>query len=149
MRPSRRTGRWRAPVERFLAYGLAGCSIESAFSTALTGRRDGHARVHGPSTVWMLPIYGLAMPLFEIVHDAVRQRPAWQRGSVYAAGILGVEAATGLLLKRVTGRIPWDYSGSSPFAVAGLIRLDYAPLWAGLGLTGERLHDQMVGRSVS
>lgn len=74
----------------------------------------------------------------------MRARPTWQRGLAYAGGIFGVEAASGWLLRRATGRCPWDYTGTR-FQVAGLIRLDYAPFWALAGLAAERLHDALVG----
>jgi hypothetical protein len=94
----------------------------------------------------MLPLYGLAMPAFEVAHDRLRDRPTILRGATYATGIFAVEAASGWLLRRSTGRCPWAYSDRSPLAVAGLIRLDYAPLWATLGLAAEVLHDRLTGR---
>ena len=36
------------------------------------------------------------------------------------------------LIRLATGVCPWDY-GNNPLSVLGLIRLDYAPLWAALG----------------
>ena len=133
-------------ASRGLAYGLTGSVVESLFTTLLSPRREGRLRVHGPSTPWMLPIYALAMPLFEPVHDALRGRSALVRGATYAGGVFAVEAASGWALRRRTGRCPWDYSGRSRFSMAGLIRLDYAPLWAGLGLASERLHDALIRR---
>lgn len=46
--------------------------------------------------------------------------------------IFAGEFLSGIALKKL-GICPWDYS-SSPFNVLGVIRLDYAPLWFGLGL---------------
>jgi uncharacterized membrane protein len=43
-----------------------------------------------------------------------------------------VEFAAGGLIRLATGVCPWDY-GNNPLSVLGLIRLDYAPLWAALG----------------
>ena len=74
----------------------------------------------------MLPIYGSAALLFEPAHDAVRERPWWQRGAAYTAGFFAVEAASGELTRR------------------GLCRPAYAPLWFAVGLGAERLHDHMV-----
>ena len=64
---------------RALAYGLAGCAVESVFTSVLSRRREGRLRAAGPSTPWMLPIYGLGASLFEPVHDRLRARAAWQR----------------------------------------------------------------------
>ena len=57
----------------------------------------------------------------------------------------------GTILKKF-GVCPWDYS-STPFHVNGVIRLDYAPLWFGLGLFYEFLFrrqssSQKKGRSL-
>jgi hypothetical protein len=90
----------------------------------------------------MVPLYGLAMPLFEAVHDRIRERPAWQRGAIYAAGVIAVEAVSGLAWRRWTGSVPWEYR--SGLAIGGVTRLDYAPGWAILGLAAERLHDALI-----
>jgi uncharacterized membrane protein len=126
------------PGVRFLAYGVAGWVVDSLFVAAHTGRRR-------PSSLLNLPVYALAQPLFEPLHDRLRQRPPALRGALYGAGILGVEYASGQLLRRLAGRAPWDY-GDARFAVDGLIRLDYLPLWAVFGLGLERFHDLLVGR---
>ena len=123
---------------RFLAYGLAGWAVDSLFVLAHTGRR-------WPSSVLNVPVYGLAQPLFEPVHDRLRHRRAPLRAAVYGVGILAVEYASGRLLRRLVGRAPWDY-GRARFAVDGLVRLDYLPLWGAFGLGLERLHDLLAGR---
>ena len=130
------------PARRFLAYGLAGSIAEALFTSAVASAGAGRIVRRGPSTPLMLALYGLALPLFEPVHDRVRGRPAWQRATVYAGGILAAEAMSGLAWRRWTGRVPWEYR--SGFAVAGLTRLDYAPAWALVGLAAERLHDALT-----
>jgi hypothetical protein len=132
-----------APL-RFLAYGAFGTLAESAFSSGVDTAGAERLVIRGPSTPWMLALYGLALPLFEPVHDAVRQRPTWQRGVVYATGIIAVEAVSGLLWRRATGEVPWEYR--SGLSVDGVTRLDYAPARALVGLAAERLHDAMTGR---
>ncbi len=133
-------------VRRAATYGITGALVESAFTSVRLSRAERAPRVVGPATAWMVPIYALALPLFEPVHARIRGRPAWQRGATYAAGILAVEWATGWLLRRATGRCPWDYSGRTRWHVDGLVRLDYVPFWAATGLGAERLHDAMTGR---
>lgn len=91
-----------------------------------------------------MPVYGLAQPLFEPVHDRIRQRPIALRAALYGAGILGVEYASGRLLRRLVGDFPWNY-GRARFGIDGLVRLDYLPLWAAYGVGLERLHDFLSG----
>jgi hypothetical protein len=132
------TPRRPRPIVRYLFYGLAGWSVDSLFVAAHTGRRR-------PSSLVNVPVYGLAQPLFEPLHDRLRRRRVALRAAAYGLGILGVEYASGRVLRRLAGRAPWDY-GRARFAVHGLVRLDYLPLWAAYGLGLERLHDILAGR---
>ncbi len=129
----------RRPGVRFLAYGLAGWTLDSFFVWVHTGRRR-------PSSLLNVPVYGLAQPLFEPVHDRIRRRPVALRAAVYGTGVVGVEYACGRLLRRLGGRVPWDY-GDARFGIDGLVRLDYLPLWAAYGLGLERLHDLFTRRA--
>lgn len=90
----------------------------------------------------MFPIYGLAAPLFEPLHEALRDKPPALRAGAYALGFMSVEYATGSVLRRSIGDAPWDYSDAA-LNVDGLVRLDYLPLWAVAGLAAERLHDAL------
>ena len=49
-----------------------------------------------------------------------------------------------ILLKRLTGACPWDYSAHARWHWRGFTRFDYAPLWFGVGLALEPLHDFLV-----
>ncbi len=129
------------PGQRFLAYGLAGWALDSLFVSMHTRRRR-------PSSILNVPVYGLAQPLFEPVHDRIRQRPLALRAAVYGTGILGVEFACGRLFRRFAGGVPWDYHGAR-FGIDGLVRLDYLPLWAAYGLGLERLHDLLTHRGLA
>ena len=132
-------------AQRALAYGIVGWATEVVF-TAVDGFVRGEtrdARLKGHSYLWMGPIYGLCAFLYEPAHDAVRARPAAQRAAVYAAGILAVEYATGRLIHRATGVIPWDYTGRGHLVIRGATRLDYAPLWAAAGIALERVDDRL------
>ncbi|HEU0245587.1 MAG TPA: hypothetical protein VFR38_00710 [Gaiellaceae bacterium] len=95
-----------------------------------------------------MPVYGLAELLFEPVHDRLRQRPLALRGALYGAGILAVEYASGRLLHRLVGYVPWNYNRAR-FSIDGLVRIDYLPLWAAYGLGLERLHDLLVTPSAA
>ena len=130
------TSRLSRPAARYLAYGFAGWAVDSAFVAAHTGRR----RTSSPVNV---AVYGLAQPLFEPVHERLRGRRLALRAAVYGVGVLGVEYGSGWMLRRLFGAAPWDY-GRARFAVDGLVRLDYLPLWAVFGLGLERLHDLLT-----
>jgi uncharacterized membrane protein len=124
---------------RFLIYGLTGWAMDSLFVWVHTGRRR-------PSSLLNVPVYGLAQPLFEPLHDRIRPRHALLRAAVYATGILGVEYASGRVLRRAVGRAPWDYGPGRARLGEGLVRLDYLPLWGLAGLGLEQLHDALLRR---
>jgi uncharacterized membrane protein len=135
-----------ARLARFVGYGLLGWGVEivwTALSDTAAGRQRGW-RLEGRTFLWMFPIYGLLEPLYEPLHDALRPRPWPLRALAYALGFLTVEYATGWLLRRLLGACPWDYAGRSRYQVRGLVRLDYAPLWALLGLALEPVHDRLA-----
>lgn len=127
---------------RFLVYGLVGWGFDIAYSTLHDAVRGKALRFR--SSPWNVPVYGLAQPLFEPVHDRVRGLPGPARGAIYGVGILAVEYASGWVLRKVRGEAPWDYTYAR-WHVDGLIRPDYFPMWAALGLAAERLHDALVG----
>jgi uncharacterized membrane protein len=138
-------------AERAVAYGVLGWSTEVVFTALedLLHRQTRDARLRGHSYLWMAPIYGLCAVLYEPAHDAVRRRPTAHRALAYALGILAVEYASGRLIRRATGVIPWDYTGRSPLAIRGATRLDYAPLWAAAGIALERVDDALRSVRVS
>ena len=84
----------------------------------------------------MFPIYGMAAFLAPVC-TAVRGKCTAVRGTVYTVCIFLTEFGTGSLLKK-HDLCPWDYSKSKA-NIKGLIRLDYAPLWFGVGLLYEHL----------
>lgn len=146
---------------QFLVYGALGWSAEivwTAVCSLISGERNDIAypqgrvrlsreerlRLQGHTYLWMFPIYGFGGLLFEPCHEALRGWPWLARGLVWTLAIFAVEYATGRLLRRLTGRCPWDYSYSR-FHLHGFIRFDYAPVWFGFGLLLERVHDA-VGR---
>ena len=90
----------------------------------------------------MLPIYALARPLYEPVHDALRDRPVALRGLVYGVGFGGIEYVSGRALRRVRGAATWDYSHAR-WHLHGLARADYLPLWGLYGLALEPVHDRL------
>lgn len=124
-------------MKKFVLFGVLGWCAEilwTGFCSFLLGDAALTARTY----LWMFPIYGLAglsLPLFLAFR---RYCPLWQRVGFYVFVIFTVEFVTGFFLRWLTGVCPWDY-GDRRFSVMGLIRLDYAPLWAVLGLFFERV----------
>src|ERR671931_838285 len=131
---------------RFAVYGALGWCFEVLFTGLHDFIRTRDPALPSRSSLWMFPIYGLLQPLYEPLHDAMRGRvPAPARGVVYGGLIMGIEYASGRLLRRGVGQAPWDYT-SARRHLDGLVRPDYFPIWAAAGLAMERLHDRLTGR---
>ena len=126
--------------ERFIIYGLIGWGLE-VFWTGLGSLIRGDLNLSGYTFLWMLPIYGSAVFL-EPFHDRIRPLPWLVRGLIWASIILMFEYSAGWILQQVLGSCPWDY-GRSRFALDGLTRLDYIPVWFIVGLLFEQLHDRL------
>ena len=124
--------------KNFFICGLTGWCMEIIF-TSLDAFRKKDFRLIGQTSIWMFPIYGMAV-LIKPVYKLIRNLPTLLRGSIYSVGIFSFEYATGTILKK-HHLCPWDYS-KSPFNINGVIRLDYAPLWALAGLLFERILDR-------
>ena len=93
--------------------------------------------------LWMHPIYGATALGLELLHDRLRFLPRPLRALAYTAVIFGAEFSTGWLLRRALGRCPWDYAQRG-WSVKGLIRLDYAPFWYGVGLLFEPAREALL-----
>jgi uncharacterized membrane protein len=129
---------------RFLLYGLLGWCAEiiwSAVTERLQGKEDW--RLQGHTSLWMFPVYGLLAPLYEPLHDFLRPWHWFMRGIIYVLGIWLVEYASGWLLRRLTGKCPWDYSRLRG-NLHGLIAWEYAPVWFLFGLGLEPVHNFLI-----
>jgi uncharacterized membrane protein len=135
----------RTKLGRFAAYGLLGWCAEVVFTGIHDYVRYRDNRLPSRTSIWMFPVYGLLAPLYEPLHDAVREMPAPVRATAYAVGLMGVEYSSGVVLRRLLGRAPWDYSAAKHH-LKGLVRPDYAPIWAAFGLALEPVHDILAGR---
>lgn len=130
---------------RFVLYGLLGWSAEVVWS-AVTERLQGKQRdwrLLGHTYLWMFPLYGLLAPLYEPLHDFLRPWHWFMRGVIYLLGFWLVEYASGWLLRRLTGKCPWDYSQLRG-NLHGLIAWEYGPVWFTVGLGLEPVHDFLV-----
>ena len=148
--PQSDQGRSLSRAQRALVYGTVGVAMEVVFTgVAQAFHRDrADWKLQGHSYLWMLPLYGaLTAYAYEPVRDSLRNRPVPVRAAAYAAGTITLEYASGRLLKRTVGVIPWDYTGHGQFVRGGgATRLDYAPLWAVAGMVAERLSDRLRRR---
>lgn len=115
---------------KFLFCGIIGWCAEILW-TGLHSLADGKLKLMGKSSLWMFPIYGCA-----VIIDPLSKRygnlNVFVRGIIYMIHIFFGEFVFGTILKKFDA-CPWDYS-SSPYHINGVIRLDFAPLWFGLGL---------------
>lgn len=133
---------------RFVLYGLFGWCVEIVWTVghglvaALAAGRSPDARLSGHTYLWMFPIYGGGILLFEVAHAAIGGFPWFVRGTIYMTGCFAVEYVTGWAIKMVSGTIPWDYSAVR-WNVHGLIRIDYAPAWFLFGLLLERVEEMV------
>jgi len=128
-------------ITTFLIFGLIGWCME-VFWTGLGSLLKKDFRATSTTSIWMFFIYGSAA-LFTPVITAVSPLPLILRGVIYASCIFLVEYGAGILLKRFKV-CPWDYSACK-FSIQGVIRLDYAPVWFGVGLFFEFAYLNFIG----
>ena len=126
---------------RFLIYGFIGWGMEIIW-TGINSFLKGDLKMTGYSSLWMFPIYGMAIFL-EPFFNMLSKQPFIIRGGVYTALIFVGEFMTGWALRKVIGQCPWDYT-LSPYNINGLIRLDFAPLWFMVGLFYERIFNDII-----
>lgn len=124
-------------ILRFFIYGIVGWCLEIVFTGVLSGL-GGNKTLCASTSLWMFPIYGMAVFL-EPFFTLLGALPFVLRGVIYMALIFGTEFISGLVLLGVLGSCPWDYKEAKT-NIAGVIRLDYAPLWFFVGLFYEQLY---------
>jgi len=126
---------------RFIIYGCVGFIIEIVW-TGLGSALNGDKNLKCSTYLWMFPIYGMGVAL-EPVHEFIRGLSWFYRGFIWAAVIFLIEYTAGYILKLTLGGCPWNYdrNGEVLTSVKGLIRLDFLPLWFGVGLLFEHIHD--------
>lgn len=131
---------------RFFIYGILGWCGEILW-TAITRRIRGDVDnwvLMGETTLWAFLMYGSAAFLFEPVHNLLRNQYFLVRGFIYLVGFWTIEYLGGWLVWKIAGKKPWDYSKSPGGSLSGLIRFNFAPVWLGIGLLAEPLHDFLV-----
>lgn len=99
-------------------------------------------RAVGYTFLWMIPIYG-GIIFLEPIHTLIRSWPWFFRGLIYLALIWLAEFVSGWIIKKISGKCPWDYSYSR-YSFKGYIRWDYALNWFLFGLIFEFFHDRFL-----
>lgn len=129
-------------IKNFLLCGLCGWCMECLWTGLDSLRKHSDKTLSCHTSVWMFPIYGMAACLTPI-YSKIKNQSALYRGGVYAFLIYITEYTTGILLKKY-GACPWDYS-KAKLNYKGVIRLDYAPVWAVAGLFFEKMLNRNSG----
>lgn len=122
---------------RLYVYALHGYLIEVSFTAAWELIASGDLKLPGCTSVWCLFIYSVATLVMEkiTVHLEARNVPLYFRAIAHAAWMYVWEFCTGWVLKKF-GACPWDYTNFT-YNYAGLVTLEYAPLWYVCGILFE------------
>lgn len=139
---------------RYILFGALGVAGEVAFTALVISaallfmsKEKQHNIGYGYSYIWMFFIYGLGAVMYPYVLQHVGNWHWFGRGLSYMGIIFVVEYLTGYWLKKVLGHCPWDYHGKAT-NISGLIRLDYSPIWFGVGLLGEVVYKYMGAHGI-
>lgn len=119
----------------FILCGLMGWCIEVAF-TSFNAFRKKDKKLIGQTSAWMFPIYGMACAI-KYIYPKIKHWSTFSRAFFYGISIMTGEFLSGSLLTRFDV-CPWNYKGCK-FAIKGLIRLDFLPLWMLAGMFYEKL----------
>lgn len=122
-------------INNYIKCGLFGWCLECGW-TGLLSFFSKDKSLSCKTSIWMLPIYGLAAFLLPICNK-IKDKNTVFRGSIYTMCIYLVEYTAGKILKHANA-CPWDYS-KEKYNYKGLIRYDFAPLWFFVGLLYENL----------
>lgn len=117
---------------KLLVYGHLGFLIEIWFTGIHSVIFDKDKNATAVTYLPMCLVYGVASLILEAVSD-VLPWPFYFKAFVYVFIIYLMEGTSGWLLKKLTGRIPWEYPKSF-WAPMQLINLKYFPFWFGVAL---------------
>ena len=122
-------------TNNFINCGLLGWCFECAW-TGLLSLFANDKSLSCRTSLWMLPIYGLASFLLPI-SNKIKDKNVIYRGGIYTFCIYIAEYTFGNILKKLNA-CPWDYS-KERYHYKGLIRYDFAPIWFFVGLLYENI----------
>jgi len=129
----------------FLFFAIAGVAHEVFWTGILDYISGRNIRLIGHSTLWMFPIYGMIFYIVVLVQWLYGDYNWVFRGFMYMGLILIWEYFSGLGIRKLVGKSPWDYSKRTKDGVGnpmkyqlnGLVCLKYAPIWFVEGLFAE------------
>lgn len=124
---------------------LAGIALEILFTSISNFIKKEDIRLQGKSYLWMFPIYGIAALIFLLITSLLMNIPLIVRGLIYMILFTLLEFTSGMGIKTVFGKSPWNYSRykikvdgkkyKSNFK--GVVCLRYIPIWFICGILGE------------
>lgn len=131
---------------RMFLYALQGYFIEVTFTAICNLIDTGSVELRGCSSIWSLGIYCAATVSMEKISALLRPL-GWPLAAIAFAHMCCMyvcEFTSGCFLRAI-GACSWDY-GDFMFNLAGLVTLEYAPLWYLLGVIFEKLYAPNMGR---
>lgn len=128
----------------FLKFATLGVTVEVFYTAiyevivSIKNKQKVNMNLKGVSYIWMIPIYGSIAFFSKILIPWLIDFNLILRMFIYGVIILVVEYILGFILKKITGKCPWEYN--SRWSIHGFIRLDYLPLWMLFGLLVEKYY---------
>ncbi len=126
---------------KMFIFACVGVTMEVVFTALGDLPKTKTLRLMGYTYIWMLPIYALVPIFLMFLTPRLAGIILPFRIVIYTILLMIVEYISGWILRKTVGACPWEagYQGKR-WAVHGLVRLDYAPVWALVCLIFERLY---------
>ena len=118
----------------FIKCGFLGWCLECSW-TGLLSIISKDKLLSCTTSVWMFPIYGLAV-FISPISKKIQHKNILIRGGLYTICIFSAEYVFGSILRKIEA-CPWDYS-KERFNYKGLIRYDFVLVWFIVGLLYEK-----------
>lgn len=127
-------------------FAAVGLGLEVVFTAVLDFLKNRKPHLVGYSSIWYLPLYGMAPVILNYAQPFLFPLPLPLRGLIYMTAFFAVEYPSMGLLRLLLGTSPSEESYyKSRWNVHGLIRLDFAPAYFLLGLILEWLFRSLRG----
>ncbi|MBT4376509.1 hypothetical protein HOD29_03995 [archaeon] len=132
---------------------VVGVSLEVFWTSLFNGIKKKDLRFKGTSYLWMFPIYAIAVFIFLFVTGVFMDVSIWIRGIVYLILFTLLEFLSGIVIRKLVGKSPWDYTNYKikifekiiKSNLKGVICLQYLPVWYIYGIFGELFFLFLIG----